>query len=700
MARISFKLSDQKLNTGGAPGQLSAPMLGGGSGSGRGINPPDIRAPQADPATLPNRQKNVPLIDPQVLNHTANVMIDATMRFADRQADAEAEDALLRANSAANDMFAGVDKDGNGIGYGHKIGKDAIDTYEDFSKGIDAVYEHYMPAGDLARSKYLNKAFQYRERARNAGADHRVKQQEVYEGGQRYARAQQLVEDFQTYGETVFQPGPDGLSQFEKALQGYKTPEEMDQVRSSLYKNIVNTMLAKVDDADATKELGKLKLVKDFNDRYSTFNSPLKRADVDTVINSGIVAAQKRMKYEYKENMAKLRASDLAQAPTAMFSSIQNGDMKGVLSTLDTMKRGYSQEDADQYETDAGQAMKEMVRTAFFVGNRNTAQIEEQLNALSSMATEQGTPLSPHLEYSAKVALEELKGTERAMKTRENKVAYNSVLLGAYDENGVFDIQKAKELAGKTNLDTMYKVKLQERLNLEQRRKATADLKRSTGVQDIQFAALKLGLEVDGTAGRTIEEFQEEMEAKVQLGEISEKQALSATSEFVKTVRREEKEGMSDPDLKLIREEIKGYAQAKMFTGKQSDNPENVLLNKQAAARLIRNVEAWRRANPKGDLQGYWSQQLEGMKKTSFFGSESLSGQGIPTFENSQASRFQPQSTPEEDNEQMAELEKTALPLPPDIVARLKSKGNYMKYLQYTPKQQQAFIDKYVKKVE
>lgn len=690
MAKISFKLSDQRLNTGGTPGQLSAPMLGGGSGSGRGIHAPEIRPVQADAATLPSRQKNVPLIDPQVLHRTAGIMIDATMRFNDRVAETEAEDALLRANSAAADFFLGVDSEGKSIGYGSKMGKEAVDSYGEYSSGIDTIYEQHLPAGDLARAKYLNKAMQYRERARNVGADHRVKQQEVYEGGQRYARAQQVLDDFQTYGEAIFHPGPDGLSQFERALQGYPTVEEADKVRSGMYADIVGSMLAKADDVDATAELGKLTVIKNFNDRYSVLNSPFKRGDVENAINSSMVAAQKRQKYEYKENMAKLRAADNAQAPVAMFSSLQQGDMKGVFNTLEGLKRGYQAGEEDQYETDAGQAMKEMVRTGFFVGKKNTVQLEEQINTLSRLATEQGTPLSSHLEYAAKSALEELKGTERASKARDQRVAYNTVLLSGYDEDGNFDIEKAKKAAESANLDTNSRVKLQNRFVIEQRRKTTADLKKATTLQDIQFAAVKLDLESDGTDGRSVEEFQEEMEAKVALGDLTEKQALNATSAFVKTMRREEREGLADPDMKLIRGEVKALSRAGAFTGKTSDKPENVLLNKQAAARLIRNAEAWRRANPKADLQGWWTDRQKEMQETTFFGNPDpmdFSKQGIPSFEN----------RPVQQTNEQTELEKKAFPLPSKAIERMKANGTYDTYLKASPKQQEQFFNKYVK---
>jgi len=693
MARISFKLSDQRLNTGGSPGQLSAPQLGGGSGSGRGIHAPEIRAPQADAAVLPSRQKDVPLIDPQVLNHTANVLIDASMRFNDRQAEAEAEDALLRANSAANELFAGVDQDGNATGYGHKIGKDAIDTYEDFSKGIDATYEQFLPAGDLARSKYLNKAMQYRERARNAGADHRVKQQEVYEGGQRYARGQQLIEDFQTYGETVFQPGPDGLSQFEKALQGYKTPEEMEQVRSALYKNIVNTMLSKVDDVDATNELGKLKLVKDFNDRYATMNSPFKRAEVDTVINNGIVAAQRRQKSEYKENMAKVRAVDLANAPSQMFSAMSEGNMTGVLNTLQTMKRGYAVEDADNYVVDAGQAMQEMVQVAFDNG-KNTYQIEENLNVLDQKMTERGVENQEYLMSKAKRTLRSLQGTERAMKATGSKAAYNTVLNGAFDENGNFDVEKAKKLGEQANLETGYQVKLKRLIDTHVRRQRTAKLKVDTEVQKLNLGEINIALELEGTKGLETEEFIEEMNAQAELGRISELGANKAIMNFAKTKKREEREAIANPEVVAIRQKINGYVQAKLFTGKSSDSAENVLANKEVGIQLVRDLNSWVKSNPQGDVRAYWAQREKEMADTGWFGKgvDNFSNHGLPTFKNPAPETPQPAAAV--DSARIAELEKKALPLPDAHKAWLNSKnGRYERYLNLPKEEQQKFIN-------
>jgi len=191
----SFKLSTQRLNTGGQGGQLQAPMFSGAAAA-------SFRAAKVNPnaghvrfAPMP-----VPQIQPDPTLESAISLADtftkAAFRVREMEETSTADQAVLGANNKFREAFYGTEE---AKGYGATQGQEAVESYSAFNDRMSGIMHGALGnMSDSVKAKALTRMNASRNAYLNKGAMHKASQLNVWNSNLQQAKAEAVKRDIIT----------------------------------------------------------------------------------------------------------------------------------------------------------------------------------------------------------------------------------------------------------------------------------------------------------------------------------------------------------------------------------------------------------------------------------------------------------------------------------------------------------------------
>ncbi|MGD9156921.1 MAG: hypothetical protein PVG39_00815 [Desulfobacteraceae bacterium] len=275
-----------RLQTGGAPAPLK----------GRTLNfrtqynaPPKLFAPNLRAPTLdvPNKVYS-PFTN---MERDTNLIVNAIMKRKNDEDKVNAERALLAARERSRQLFRGVDKQGNVVGYSQQRSQDAIDGFLPYQESVRSIYEEVgSTLSDNARLLFEARARGYRTADIEKGLDHRVYQERIRNKDLIAAKTQSFQADVAGgYYDVLrqFQQGnplvrADGTilpskSFFERSLpESGITEIEKDELRVKHYRISIDSILSGPV-PEGSKFKTTLDAAIDFDRKFQKHNTPIGR---------------------------------------------------------------------------------------------------------------------------------------------------------------------------------------------------------------------------------------------------------------------------------------------------------------------------------------------------------------------------------------------------------------------------------------
>lgn len=586
------------------------------------VKEPTLVARMIQARTLETPKQKVPLLRPEVVQAGLDHILDNAVRYADKQSELEANDALLRATKDADDLYLKVDEEGKSSGFKTLSGKDAATGYSEYESAIKSVFEKYTPESDAAKQKYLTKSFQYIERSRKAGADHAVKQQQVYQEGQNFVEFQRLISNANTYGaESVFSSGPNGEPpQFEQALRNYSNPEEEHKAREEAYKNIMEAELAKQRGMSPADFLNGVQSVASLNDKYRMFNTPQGNSVVMTKLDNLARAAVSQAKHEEREQAAENRARMKFEIPRVISAAVEEGKVQDVLVALDAVQR--SSKDPNEGMSMAGDIMANVIQERVHVDGKPVSLVAQEFGTIRERAEVVGKPLDPYIIKKTLSEIDKQYARERTAQKLAKAGNYETLMLEA--EKAGKDGRPSTEVLQKglseADLSAAQRERIMSRIDRQRKTIAKEEDKSITAEQNKALEDIIKDLNLNNTKGLSRAEFQDKIDDLESKGVLKEgaTQFITLMREYDKALKDEM--GVTDPAFSAVKKEIQIMAKNMEFSTGNKKNQKNAEENSRKANELVEQMTRWRKdPNNRGkDPKEQLDKLLEPMKGTSY----------------------------------------------------------------------------------
>lgn len=248
----SINLASQRMNSGGGQGGLSPVSINGSTGAQ--LQAPSINV-NAGNVKYSDMAPNEIVVD-QTISQAGKAgmeMAEAAFQFSERQAQADADEAVLSYSSANSDSFYGsVDAEGNLTkGYDATEGGKAIDEAGKYTEDVNGRFAEALEGlSPSARSKAALRLGQHRNVALNRGAQHQAQQMKVREENIRTEENMAILEAIEVNPEE-----PWNNMAIEDHLKKYTDPKQKNAAREKLALATMKTAYGKTFESVGDPEL-------------------------------------------------------------------------------------------------------------------------------------------------------------------------------------------------------------------------------------------------------------------------------------------------------------------------------------------------------------------------------------------------------------------------------------------------------------
>ena len=270
----------------------------------------------------------------------AQNLYEAAFRFKERE-DALNADAAVMALEAGltKDYYGYEDDQGNwNRGYGHTIGKEAVDGFKGYRQTVEDKYHSILSQLEPSvREKAMIRMTKDRDRFLIRASSHNAQQHRVYGEQVRYEQRKMIMSRIQNEGAEVWQSGV-----IEEHLMTYTTPQERDQALATLGTQTIYNAYNK---AIALNNDDPLAAVQAMEEAAKVVLPKLQGTEAGNQllwnINNKRKSAEREAKTERNRIMKEQQQRLLADTPQFIAGSIKDGNFAAVPQAIANLNAAF-----------------------------------------------------------------------------------------------------------------------------------------------------------------------------------------------------------------------------------------------------------------------------------------------------------------------------------------------------------------------
>jgi len=449
-------------------------------------------------------------------------MTQAAFKFSERQAQADADEAVMKFKSGNTDAFYGAqDAEGNLTkGYDSTAGKTALDSAGVYNAGIDGRYKDLMEGlSPSARAKASLRMGTWRNTALNKGAQHQAAQMKVHEENLRYASRQLVTKEIKVEGSDVLYDGT-----FDQHIETYPTQEGRDEATNELAKFLVSEAFSQQLAKEPLNPNGAQAVAEATFEEVKGRMTPEDQSALRGILAKQGAQAAKTAKTNYSKNLKFFQKETSLRAVNENKASINSKNYDFVLGNVAEVRNIYTDQefpDSDVSNLEESTAVVSMITDSITgaVGeNKALITVENKMAAAEVMLTElmtdtrysDGTPVLSDPEKSfISIGIKEKFKADLITKQNKQDSLSTFDLTTAIEEANGRPLPPMQPPAGMLpdNEDNFRKVQMQYNLDVEEgmsneaakEREGFATFYRGRAIegklsfQDVQDAWIKVG---------------------------------------------------------------------------------------------------------------------------------------------------------------------------------------------------------------